>query len=103
VRNAAPPKPRDCATVFGVTSCLSRVAGVVLAIRSGVQIHTPSHLPAGLGPSLPEGGRLPEVDAEQELLDGFLAKLQAVIRGDDSRRPDAGDDTRPPRDERPRS
>jgi hypothetical protein len=68
-----------------------------------VQIHTPSHLAAGLGLSLPEAGRLPELDAEQELLDGFLAKLQAIIRGDDSRRPDAGDDTRPRRGEGPRS
>jgi len=89
------------ATVFGGTSCRSGVAGVVFAIRSGVQIHTPSRLAAGLGPTLPEAGRLPEVDAEQELLDGFLAKLQAIIRRDESRRPAAEDDTR--RGEGPRS
>ncbi|HTO78096.1 MAG TPA: hypothetical protein VMQ61_18665 [Thermoanaerobaculia bacterium] len=68
-----------------------------------MQIQTHSHLPAALGPSLPEAARLPEVDAEQELLDGFLAKLQAIIRGGDASRPDAGDDTRPRRAERPRS
>jgi hypothetical protein len=68
-----------------------------------VQIQTRSSLAAGLGPSLPDAGRLPEVDAEQELLDGFLAKLQAIIRGDDASRPDAGDDMRPRRGERPRS
>jgi len=43
------------------------------------------------------------LDAEQGLLDGFLAKLQAIIRGDDSRRHDAGDDTRPRRGEGPHS
>ena len=68
-----------------------------------MQIHTPSHLSAGLGSSLPEAGRLTDVDAEQELLDGFLAKLQTIIRGGDSRRPGAGDDGRPEHGEEPRS
>jgi len=67
-----------------------------------VQIQTPSQVSAGLGPSLPDAGRLPEVDPEQELLDGFLAKLQAIIRGGESRRPESGDD-RPRRGEGPRS
>jgi hypothetical protein len=59
-----------------------------------VQIQTPAVFPAGLGPGLSETGRLPEVDAEQELLDGFLAKLQAIIRGEGVEGSEPGESSR---------
>ena len=49
--------------------------------------------PAGPGGRLSETVPLIEADAEQELLDGFLAKLQAILRGDEPLRPAAGEDS----------
>jgi len=58
----------------------------------GVQIHTPPPATAGIGRRVPETGPVLEADAEQELLDGFLAKLQAILRGDEPLRPAMGED-----------
>ncbi|HEY7112833.1 MAG TPA: hypothetical protein VIA45_07870 [Thermoanaerobaculia bacterium] len=64
-----------------------------------MQIESP---PVAPGARLPETAPLMEAGAEQELLDGFLAKLQAILRGDEPLRPAAGDDPASRR-ERPRA